>query len=86
MHLNLGKKENAMADAKMNWDPKQKRWRAKYRGKWITILAKKLGGKTATETVVAANRFYEKRRAEIDTLLGEKVRRHEAEYRAELLT
>lgn len=74
----------AMGDAKMNWDDDLKRWRGMYRGERLSRSARKLGGTNATDTKVAANQWFEKEKVRLDVELGEKTRRHESEYRAEL--
>ena len=74
-----------MTKAKMNWEPTQGRWRAKYKREQIQISARKLGGKSYDDTVVAANRYYDKRVAEIDLEIAQTILRpNEAEYLSEL--
>lgn len=73
-----------MGDAKMKWDEKYKRWRRGYRGKRLIRTARQLGGTNATDTKVAANKWFEKAKAKRDAELGPKTRPHEADYRAEL--
>jgi integrase len=55
-----------MADALMNWEAGRTRWRKKYKGVWLQISAADLGGTTATDTTVAANRWYREQQARID--------------------
>lgn len=74
-----------MADAKMHWDAKQSRWYAMYRRNRLYIKASKLGGTNRTDTVVAANRWFEEQKVRIDAELStgtnDPIR---AEYLAEL--
>ena len=55
-----------MADALMNWDKRQARWRKDYKGKTLRIKAADLGGTNATDTLAAANQWYKEQKARID--------------------
>jgi len=74
-----------MGDAVMNWDEIQSRWRRRYKGKMYRIKASDLGGTTATDTKLAANRWFQDRKTERDKELAlETPRPNELAYRAEL--
>jgi len=74
-----------MTKAKMGWEETEKKWRATYKKVPISRSARKLGGKTYEDTVVAANRYYDMRVAEIDLAEAQKkLRPNEDEYRSEL--
>ena len=64
-----------MGDAIMNWDDVQSRWRKRYKGKMYRIKASDLGGTTATDTKLAANRWFQERKAERDKELALEVPR-----------
>ena len=59
-----------MGDALMNWDGIQSRWRIRYKGKMYRIKASDLGGTTATDTKLAANRWFQERKADRDRELA----------------
>jgi integrase len=76
-----------MGNALMNWDGIQKRWRRRYRGEMLRIKATDLvpGATTATETVLAANRWFRQEQARIDGAAAKATYRpNELEYLAEL--
>ena len=74
-----------MADALMNWDVRQSRWRATYKKVRLQVRASVLGGTNYTDTLAAANQWYREQCARIDRELAVKTfRPNELEYRAEL--
>ena len=74
-----------MADALMNWDKLQPRWRKKYKKVPLQISAADLGGTNYTDTLAAANQWFREQKARIDRELAVKTfRPNELEYRAEL--
>ena len=74
-----------MGDALMNWDGIQSRWRSRYKGKMFRIKASDLGGTNSTDTKLAANRWFQERKAERDRELAlTTLRPNEGEYLAEL--
>ena len=71
----------------MNWDEKQKRWRAMYRRRRLQVRASDLviGATTYAETVLAANQWFRKQQEWIDRELAVGTHRpHEEDYLAEL--
>lgn len=74
-----------MADAIMNWDASQSRWRKTYKKVALQVRASELGGTNYADTVVAANQWFRDQKARIDREQAvETLRPNEAEYRAEL--
>ena len=74
-----------MADALMNWDAQQSRWRKTYKGVALQIRALELGGTNATDTKSAANQWLRQEQARIDREKTVKTfRPNELEYIAEL--
>ena len=74
-----------MPDALMQWDEKQKRWRAMYKRRRLQVRASVLvaGATTRDATVVAANRWLKEQQAIIDKKLAiTTLRPYEAEYLA----
>src|SRR5262249_10098833 len=51
----------------MTWEKARRRWRKMYRGKVYTISPKELGcNPTMVDSIVAANEWWEKKKAELD--------------------
>lgn len=68
-----------MVDLLMGWSKSQKRWFKKYRGKMYAVSPRTLGTEPTKEASrLAANRWWEKKQAEIDKALGD-AKRHPAD-------
>ena len=77
-----------MADALMNWDKLQNRWRKEYKGKKLQVKASDLGGTNFTDTLKTANQWFLKMKGQIDSELVLRtlgtLRPNEQEYSLEL--
>lgn len=50
----------------IRWDERTKRWRGVYRGVRLSVSASKFDGTTKAETQESANRWFERKKTEID--------------------